>query len=191
MRATLASTVLLEDEIRRLSLEEFFKLGELGILDEDERVELIDGVLLTVTSPSEAHSRPAAWLLRHFVLAYEDLEVRGQGGVKVGRSYLEPDLAVIDPATLPADLSEYGVRAALLVIEVSVTSQRRDRVKALLYAQAGVPEYWIVDIPARTVVVYTEPSDDGYAREDTYAFGARIQPQIGGPEVNTAEIPGV
>ncbi len=187
---TLAGRVLLEeDEIYRLSIDDFVAMAAAGIF-EDERVELIDGVLFRVSQPTEAHSRIVAWLTRHFVRAYEHLEVRVQDGLEIERGYLSPDLLLVDPSMWPADPAHERLRHALLAVEVSQTSHRRDRTKALLYAHAGIPEYWIVDIPARQVVVHTVPTGRGYAVSREHPFGARLQPLVGGPELDTAEIPG-
>jgi Uma2 family endonuclease len=186
---TLGGSVLVDqDEIHRLSIADVVKMYEVGILDEDDRTELIDGVLLTMSPPSETHSRLVAWLTRHFVRAFPDLEVRVQDAVEIDGGYLSPDVMVIDPGSLPSDLAN-RVRTALLVVEVCLTSQQRDRMKALLYARAGVGEYWMIDVPARQVLVHREPAQTGYAQTFRCAFGASLRPHIGGPEVLTGEMP--
>jgi Uma2 family endonuclease len=66
-------------------------------------------------------------------------------------------------------------RTALVVVEVAVSSHMIDRnVKARQYARAGVPTYWLVDVPGRTVEVRTKPGADGYERCDTYAGDAHL-----------------
>ena len=73
-------------------------------------------------------------------------------------------------STLPA--------TAHLVIEVAQTSHARDREKASDYAAAGVPEYWIVDLPGRTVHVHRHPLDGTYQQHTTFADGTSIEPLL-------------
>jgi Uma2 family endonuclease len=86
--------------------------------------------------------------------------VRVSAALTLDRSEPEPDLFLIDlDAPRP-----YHPGTAKLVIEVAVSSQRRDlRTKPPIYARAGVPLYWVIDIDARRAVVHREPGPDGYA----------------------------
>jgi Uma2 family endonuclease len=73
------------------------------------------------------------------------------------------------------DYSTDHPSAALLIVEVAHTSHRKDReVKAPLYAACGVPEYWLVDVPARTVEVHTEPSEGLYTHVELRTAGDAI-----------------
>ncbi len=135
---------------------------EHGILDPEERVELLDGELVHVGPHSPAHAIVVERLTEVLVGVYRGTaRVRPQLPV-VGmvHSIPEPDLAVCqrdpeDPIGHPI-----GVRT-LLVIEVSRSSRARDRQKAAIYARAGVPEYWRFDVGSRTVKVHTGPRADG------------------------------
>jgi Uma2 family endonuclease len=100
--------------------------------------------------------------------------------------YLLPDILVIDP--LPRDALPHG---AHLVVEVAQTSQARDVAKARDYAVADVPEYWIVDLLARTVIVHRGPLAGAYQEVTTFADGATIKPLLAdAPAVDVTELLG-
>jgi Uma2 family endonuclease len=86
----------------------------------------------------------------------------------------EPDVAVVrgDPRDL-LDRHPSGADLAL-VVEISVTSHAEDRAKAAVYARAGVPEYWQLDVPARRVVVRTEPDGVEYRATRLVADGEEV-----------------
>lgn len=83
--------------------------------------------------------------------------------------YLLPDLTLVEP--LSRSEQQWTAR---LVVEVAETSQARDREKSADYARACVPDYWLVDLPGRTVTVYREPAPAGFARIDSYGDGTTI-----------------
>lgn len=150
--------------VHRLDVDTYNRIVESGAL-EGQRVELLDGVLVEMSPQSPAHSTVVTRMMRHFAAeprwwmqVQAPLEVRPD-------SEPEPDIAMYaDPP--PAGQHH---RTALLVIEVAVSSQMIDRnVKATKYANAGIPTYWLVDVPARTVEVRTEPGLDGYKRCTVY-----------------------
>jgi len=93
----------------------------------------------------------------------------------------EPDAAIV-PA---GDYDQAHPTTALLVIEVADSSLARDRRKAGLYAAAGIPECWIVDLTARVVEVYSAPSAGGYASQRTAALGEVLR-AIAVPELELA-----
>jgi Uma2 family endonuclease len=77
---------------------------------------------------------------------------------------------------LPGGYDSEHPRTALLVVEVSFSSLRKDRfVKPAIYAAAGIPEYWIVDLTSDTVVVMREPGPAGYSRAENHGRGQVIE----------------
>lgn len=131
---------------------------EAGVIDEDERVELLEGVLVAMPPIGEEHCYSVGELNTFIARALpEGYRVRPSMPIVLGKySQPEPDLAVV-PAR---DRTEAKKRpeAALLLIEVSASSLRYDRnAKAPAYARAGIPEYWIIDIKGRTVEVRKDP----------------------------------
>ena len=148
--------------VHRITVDNFERMVDIGILAEDDRVELLDGVIVDTSPEGPEHAAMIARLTRLLVRAIEDdhLFVRPQSPLvfEGGRSQPEPDLAVV-----MGNATDRHPGAALLVIEVSGTSQRIDRlVKPPLYAAAGIPEYWLLDVPARTLEVRREPAGDVY-----------------------------
>ena len=128
-----------------------------GILDEDERVELLEGVIVAMTPQSVPHARRIEWLTRFLVRSLGDeYAVRPQLPLTLGtRNEPEPDLAVV---RTDATSELHHPQTAVLVIEVAGDSLRRDRrVKAAVYARAGIPEYWVVNLEARAVEAFADP----------------------------------
>ncbi len=145
---------------------------EAGVLDEDDRVELVEGVLVEMVPIGAEHDGAVAWLTRHFALAGSDAwEVRIQSTLLIAGGYLLPDLLLVEPLPRSAQPT-----SALLVVEVAQTSQVRDREKGRDYAAAGVPEYWIVDLAARVVEVHRRPRAGGYEEITRYEDGQSVGP---------------
>jgi Uma2 family endonuclease len=174
-----------ETPFHRLSVEDVFRMVEAGVLREEDRVELIDGVLVDMTPPSPSHSAIVAWLNRHFAPAVAEREVRVQDLLLVEGGFVMPDLMVIDP--IPRDRHP---STAALVVEVGVTTQRHDAWEAGRYAAAGVDEYWLVVVPERTTMVHRAPGARGYAEVTSYSDGDRIPTPVGAPPVEVGALLG-
>lgn len=183
---TLARSMLsAETPIHRLSVEDVRRMVDAGVLREDDRVELVDGVLVDMSPPGARHSATVAWLTRHFVTTASEHEVRVQDLLLVEGGFLLPDLLVVEP--LPRDTQP---STAALVIEVAVTTQRYDSAKALRYARAGVGEYWLVDVPARAVHVHRRPGPAGYGDVAIHHDGAHVVPEVTGAGVDVSAMLG-
>jgi hypothetical protein len=141
------------ETLRPLSRVEYDRLVELGLF-EDERVELLYGVLVSMSPQGPAHNEVIDRLTEFLVPALLGrARVRIQGAFAASEdSQPEPDVAVF-----PRDnYREAHPTQALLVIEVADSSLGKDRgIKKELYAAAGVPEYWIVNLEERVVEVYS------------------------------------
>lgn len=168
-----------------LSMEDVLRMYDVGVLGPEERVELIDGVLVDVSPPRPEHSSCVTWLNRHFAAAVGDLEVRVQDALVVEGGFLLPDLFVVDP--IPRDRLP---STAKLVVEVSITFLRHDHGKALRYARAGVDEYWIVEPERRAVTVHREPQGDRYRVSAEYVDGESVPTSVGVPPVSVTELLG-
>ncbi|HET6548882.1 MAG TPA: Uma2 family endonuclease [Solirubrobacter sp.] len=150
-------------DVHRLTADEYHQMIESGGLDEDTRVELIDGLLLDMSPKTREHELAIRWLMKRF---FADIDVSrydiGVGApLSLGASEPEPDLIIVErDAAAP-----YHPGTAALVVEVAVSSQRRDlRVKPRLYAAAGVPVYWVIDVDGGRAVMHSEPAGDHYER---------------------------
>jgi Uma2 family endonuclease len=168
-------------ELHRLSLDEYHRLIESGGFAEDARIELIDGLLLDMSPKSPAHENAIAWLAEQLHASVDRArhQVRASAALTTERSEPEPDLIVIDrDAPRP-----YHPGSALLVIEVTVSLQRRDlRVKPRIYARAGVPRYWVVDLDGDRAVVHGDPGPDGYGSVEVLGpDGVLAAPELGLP----------
>lgn len=143
--------------VHRVTLEQYHRMIETGVLDEDDRVELLNGVMIEMSPQSELHMRAIVLLTKELNRSLpDDLEVRPQGPLTfLPDSEPEPDLAVVRLAETRRDRHP---STALLVIEVSDSTLRKDRsVKSALYARAGIPEYWIVNVRDGVVEANAEP----------------------------------
>jgi Uma2 family endonuclease len=148
-------------DVHRMSADDYHRLIDSGSFSEDTRVELIDGLLLDMSPKSPAHENVIAALADRLFRELDPVRYQPRVGspLSIGDSEPEPDLIVIERGTP----QPYHAATASLVIEVAVSSQRRDlHVKPALYARAGVPVYWVVDVDGGRAVNHSEPSDDGY-----------------------------
>lgn len=147
-------------------------MSEAGVLGEDDRVELVDGEIVDMAPIGSRHLA--------CVVALSHLLVEASGGrffVSVqnpvrlsGRDEPQPDVSLLGRRPRPEAPTPPGPRDVLLVVEVSDATLSYDRnVKLPLYAGAGVPEAWIVDLAERKVEVQHGPGPDGY--RDLWEFG--------------------
>ena len=171
--------------LHRLSVDDVYRMFDAGVLGEEDRVELIDGVLVDVNRPSPEHSTIVSWLTRHFVVGCPDWEVRIQDLLLVEGGFVLPDLMVVEQLG-----RDRHPTTAALVVEVSITTLRHDTAKARRYARAGVGEYWLVDVGRRAVVVHEHPGPDGYERVTVHHDEAVLPAPAGAPPVALAELLG-
>jgi Uma2 family endonuclease len=177
------------EQLHRLSSDEYHRLVEAGVFDEDARIELIDGLLARMSPKTRAHEDAVAWLARWLMLAVDPQrhEVRVASPLTLAEgSEPEPDLAVIAHG-VPRP---YHPASAALVIEVSASSLQRDlRHKPGLYARARVDEYWVVDLDGRRVIAHRAPHHDGYAETvEVQADGRLAATSVGLPVLIVGEL---
>lgn len=149
--------------LHRISVADFQRMDEIGLFDQNARVELVEGVLVDMMPVGLEHVRAVIWLTHWFVERVPgEMAVSGQNSVVLPAlvSQLQPDVALVRFDDLVDSLPEKPP----LVVEVSHSSLRYDRiVKARLYARHGVPEYWIVNLPEACVEVHRDPEGDAYS----------------------------
>jgi Uma2 family endonuclease len=160
---------------RPFTIDDVEAMVRAGILRDSERIELIEGQIVEMHAQGTRHIWAVSRVTRAFARR-DDVVVTSQSTFEIdGRSGPEPDVTV-----LRADTSQHrrpSAETALLVVEVADTSLTYDRnVKAPLYARAGVPEYWIVDLNGERVEVYVEPSEAGYRASRLYLRGESLNP---------------
>ena len=147
------------------TVDEYHRMGEVGLLDADARVELLEGEIVEMAPIGDAHAAISNRLNRLLVLAVEERGIVAVGNpVRLSlHSEPQPDFSVLRPR---ADYQTRGPRPedVILAVEVSDTTLRRDRqVKLAMYASAGIPEFWIVNLEIREVEIYRSPAGDTYA----------------------------
>jgi Uma2 family endonuclease len=167
-------------ERRRFSADEYQRMGDAGIFSDTDRVELIDGEILTMSPIGPRHCAVVDRVTRIMVLAAgTSAIVRIQGSIRLnGFTQPEPDVVLLRPRDdfyraghpQPADI--------LLVLEIAEASLRYDRdVKAALYARAGIVEYWLADQVNGVVICHTEPRHGVYREVTTYERGQSLSPR--------------
>ncbi len=163
----------------RFTIADVERMVSAGILHPDERVELIEGELIDLVPIGWHHQACVDRLVHWFVRALGDSAiVRAQGPIRLSeRSAPQPDIAILRPR---ADFHAEGGPTAtdvLLVIDVSDTTLAYDRdIKVPLFARFDIPEVWLVDLANRRVLVYREPTSEGYWRIREYGEGERVTP---------------
>jgi len=166
---------------RPITAAEYHRMGEVGILGEHDRVELIEGELVAMSPIGTYHIGTVIKLSHELVQAVGDRAlVSVQNSVRLDDlSEPEPDFALLKPRPdfyrdahpTPADV--------LLLIEVADSSLNYDRaVKRTLYARHGIPELWIIDLAAGEVEICRDPQPNGYATTHRVGRDGTLEPEL-------------
>jgi Uma2 family endonuclease len=145
--------------VRRFTVEEYERLGETGVLTEDDSVELLEGLIVKKMTKNPLHDWTIDFLTRIFSRQLpSDGFLRIQNVLRTEDSEPEPDVVVA-----VGDFDQFrsrhpNGREVALVIEVAESSLEQDWRKCRIYARAGVREYWIVDLNTLCLEVFTEPN---------------------------------
>ena len=167
------------DDIWRLRVDQYHAMIRTGILTEDDSVELLEGWLVVKMPQTPPHRVTVR-------LTYKALEsivptnwyIDTQAPITTADSEPEPDIVVVrgdprqylDHHPTPQDLA--------LVVEVADASLAYDRnIKVGLYARAGIPETWLVDLQNERVEVFTLPTSQGYRASRQFRRGERLDSQ--------------
>jgi Uma2 family endonuclease len=147
----------------RFSIADYDRMIDTGILTENDPVELIRGEILSKMPIGSSHSACVRRLIKRLVLLLGDQAiVSAQDPVRFSDSEPEPDISVLKPREDFYESSKPVPDDVLLLIEVSDSSLEFDRVvKGELYAEAGIPEYWIVNLGEDCVEIHRGPKLDG------------------------------
>jgi Uma2 family endonuclease len=167
---------LYEPQTHRWTRDQYYRLGDAGLFAE-RRVELIDGEIIDV--PPQRSSRFTAVMLTQKVLDRcfgVGFVIRAQGPLDLGPdSQPEPDVAVVTGGA--RDYDARHPTSAVLVVAVSETSLRFDRGrKKLLYAEAGIGEYWILNLVDRVLEVHRAPKSGRYQEDFIVDAAGTIAP---------------
>jgi len=168
---------------RRFSADEYERMIAAGILAEDERVELLEGAIYPMSPIGSCHAACVNRLVAFLVRALgQRVIVSPQNPIRLSdESEPQPDIAVLRPREdFYAGALPRG-EDVLLVVEVAEASLFFDRaVKLPLYAKAGIPEVWLVDLKHEVVERHTRPLHGRYAEAATFQRGEVIDsPTLG------------
>jgi Uma2 family endonuclease len=164
---------------RRFTVEEYYRMAEVGILTADERVELIEGEIVEMCPIGLRHAACVAQLTRRLVLAAGDRALLWpQNPVRLPRdTEPQPDVVLLRPRADDYARSPARPQDVLLLVEVADSSYRYDRnVKLALYARAGVPEVWIVDLTRDVIEVFRDPGATTYRSIAPIGRGGTVSP---------------
>jgi Uma2 family endonuclease len=148
----------------RLSVDDYYRMAEVGVLAHDARVELIEGEIIEMAPTGTKHYWAVTTLNRLLQLAAGDnAMVAVQAPLRLSHDCEpEPDLVLVKANVRRSALPSGS--DCLLVIEVADTTLSYDvRIKAPLYAKHGVPEYWVIDLNGKLLRRFAKPSDGEWA----------------------------
>ena len=179
---------------RRITADEYERMGEAGIFPPDDRLELLEGGIYETSPIGSPHAACVdALVLLFSEIAQRRFIVRVQNPIRLSDfSEPQPDVALLrwrddfyrSAHPTPADV--------LLVVEVADTTVETDReVKVPLYARTGIPEVWLVNIPDGRIEAYSDQSGDSYRRVEHFGRGASARSHtVEGLAVEVAEVLG-
>lgn len=150
----------------RITVDEYYRMAELGLLAGDARVELIEGEIIDMAPIGSRHGAAVGRLDRLLQRAVGDRAiVFVQNPIRLSRSSEpQPDLAVVRPREDFYEARHPTGPDTLLIVEVSEATLRYDRqIKVPLYARHGIPDVWIVDLTSNQIHFFRAPAGDEYA----------------------------
>lgn len=176
-------------DVFKLTVERYHQMIDAGILNEYDEVELIEGVIRSKMSKGDAHEEVLELLFpllaRHLPRGFV---ARCQCAVVLDESEPEPDFSICEPARGRAGRKPAGVHTPV-VIEVSDSSLGYDRGDKLrVYARAGIPVYWVINVADRQVEVYADPESPAgaaahYRTRTLYSRGESVPLVVRGQQL--------
>lgn len=178
---------LILDRRHRITVAEYQRMAEAGVFDPESRLELLEGVLVEKMTKNPPHVLAADLIgdLLHRVVPEGYFPSMGNPvSIEERDSQPEPDAQIVRGSPRDYAGRRRGPGDAALVIEVADTSYVTDRrVKWLLYAAAGVPVFWLLDLRRRVLEVHTDPAPEGYRTLQTLGPDEEVSLVLDGREV--------
>jgi Uma2 family endonuclease len=169
----------IEEPTYRFTVEEFHKLAEAGILDEDDRVELLDGELVIMSPIGYRHALTVNRLNEFFVeRSRRRYLVSPQNPVVLAEvSEPQPDVVLVRRSSEVYQESNPHPKDVFLLIEVADASLPYNRgPKLRAYARAGISEFWIVNLAEDVIETYREPAGESYQTTARFGRGQTVAP---------------
>jgi Uma2 family endonuclease len=161
----------------RFSVEEYYKLGEAGILHPRDRVELLDGEIIVMSPIGLRHVQAHSWIMDYFAEQNRRRYLISPGNPVWLHEYSEPQPDMMLVPRVRKLLRQPRPEDVFLLVEVSDTSLAFDRKrKRKAYAEAGVREYWIVNLQEDVIEVFRQPKGGKYKIELRFAPGQQLSP---------------
>jgi Uma2 family endonuclease len=179
-----------ETQMWRLSVEQYHQMIRSGILSEDDPVELLQGWLITKMSKNPPHSSATRFLSRELErLIPQGWYVDSQEPITTADSEPEPDIAILRGSEENYTQRHPRPEDVGLVAEVADSTLTNDRgIKLEVYAQAGILEYWIVNLGERQLEVYTNPDGKTYQNQAIYNETMFVPLNLDGQLVGNVEV---
>lgn len=191
------SLVVPDDPIYRLSVAQYHDMIRSGILTDDDPVELLEGWLVTKMPKNPRHSL-ATQLTRDALAGIipQDWHVDVQEPITTEDSEPEPDVLVVRGNRRDYIERHPSPAEVALVVEVADATLQRDRtLKLHLYARAGIPTYWILNLPENQLETHSDPSGEGegakYTQHTIYRASDTVPVVIDGQEVGQLSVQGL
>jgi Uma2 family endonuclease len=163
----------------RFTVDAFERMIEAGVFREDDRVELLDGEVVAMAALGRRHAEAVRNCNHGFSRRAGDgavVDVQNPLDLRP-HARPEPDVALLRPPQARYRGRLPTAEDVLLVVEVAETSLTTDRdAKVPLYARAGIPEAWLINLVHDVVLVYREPTADGYRVVQTIRRGETVSP---------------
>lgn len=180
--------------LRRFTVDEYHRMMEADVFVGGPKCELIHGVILEKPVPKPPHSKSTARLLRRLVPLFPEPDwfVAIQDSITLSDSEPEPDFLAATGPEEKYDARHPGLDDLVLVVEVSDATIGFDRkTKLALYAGSGIVQYWIIDVNARRIEVYTQPrggKNPTYRKKAEYRPGDAVPVTVGGKKLGTIPV---
>lgn len=176
----------------KITVDDYYEMARVGLIDPDARVELIEGEIVAMAPIGNPHAYAVDVLSeRLWAVMSGKAHVRVQGALRLSdRTEPQPDVSVLKLPSEQYRQRQASASDALLVIEVSDTTLRKDlHVKIPLYARHGVPEVWVIDLKKKCVRYYRLLADGQYQKVavDPEPEIATV-PGVPGAKINLAKI---
>jgi Uma2 family endonuclease len=169
------------NEPHRFTVAEFERMYFAGVFEEGARLELLRGEVYNLSPQNEQHKYAIISLTETIIeVLGHKVVVAAQMPLNVDHEHYqpEPDVAMLKPPRSQYKTRKNHATDVLWLIEVSDTTLEKDRTEKLpIYASAGVPEVWILNLNTNQLEVYTRPNGDRYARLETFDAGQAVAPQ--------------
>ena len=163
------------------TVEEYYKMVEVGIIKPTDRVELINGEIIKMTPIKSNHASIVDELVEQIIVQlHGKIVVRGQNPIILGEtSEPEPDVVIAKFKKDKYRDNHPKAKDILLVIEVADSSLKYDKtIKRSLYAKAGIPEYWIINIPDKKIEIYRNSNGKDYTTKRNIKSNRKIVCQL-------------